>query len=71
MFERHEVIDRSVGDLDENGPVEEVEGEKCEGEDEPGPPLQVAGPHAPEGGGGEGGSRGGQAGLQGTPGGVE
>ena len=71
MFEWHEMIYRSVRDLDQNGPVEEVESEEGEGEDEPGPPLQVAGPHAPEGGGGEGGSRGGQAGLQGTPGGVE
>ena len=71
MLERHEMICGSVRDLDENGPVEEVESEKCEREEKPGPPLQVAGPEAPERGGGEGGGRGGLVGLQRTPGRVD
>ena len=65
------MTDRSVRDLDQNGPVEEVESEKCEREDEPGPPLQVAGPPAPQPGGGQRGGRGRLAGLQRTPWGVE
>ena len=68
MLERHEMICGSVRDLDENGPVEEVESEKSEGEEKPGPPLQVAGPEAPERGGGEGEGGGGELRLQRTAG---
>ena len=48
MLERHEMICGSVRDLDENGPVEEVESEECKGEDDPGPSLEVTGSPAPQ-----------------------
>ena len=52
-----------LGDVDEDCPVEEVEAEEEDGEDNPGPALQVAGPPAVQGVGrqqGEGGGAGAQ-----------
>ena len=52
-----------LGDVDEDGPVEEVEAEEEHGEDDPGPALQVARPPPVQGAGGQRGEGGG-AGAQ-------
>ena len=62
-FQRHEALHGVLGDVDEDGPVEEVEAEEEHGEDDPGPALQVARPPPVQGAGGQRGEGGG-AGAQ-------
>ena len=61
-FQRHEALHGVLGDVDEDGPVEEVEAEEEDWEHNPGPALQVAGPPAVQGVGRQQGE-GGRAGL--------